>query len=220
MTTPIKLVVKNISIVDIWHKKEKRWFLFKYHSIVSDLWDFEDGETYIIEVSEPCIMRWNGREWPLTVGENTILWDDKIKFSCPDNAILNKEVWRWVEESYKRLGLDRLLSLAGITEVNVLSPEEFANKFPYATGSGYSANGIMWFKDFPWMPATAFLTAIGHEAWHEIQSKMGFFDGQNKNEWQAYAISQLIHLCYGDDLNVFKSNVYRPAVDLSNKDWP
>ena len=219
LTTPVQPVLSLCSAEKIWTKKEHRWLLFKWHVVRSDLYDLEDGQTYWITVPYAITLRWLGREWPLVPGENRIVWRDRAEWVSYPGATID-EVWlEWAEFTIKRLGFDRLLSLAGIRKVEVLSPTHFATKFPYATGSAYSGNGVITFKDFPILPASAFIDIIIHEAWHEIQVILGFFDGQNKNEWQAYAMSQLVELLYGSTLNVFKDAVYAPAVALAQKSW-
>ena len=218
MTTPIKLAVYGIPVVDIWARVEKKWLMFKYHCIVSDLYDFVDGQQYVIEVSEPCILKWNKHEWPLKAGENTIIWQDKPEYITAQ--ILNLEWASWVDFTLERLGLDRLLSVAGIWKIEVLSPEAFAAKYPFATGSGDEAEGVITFKDFPWIPASATIAAVVHEAWHRMQIKFGIFNGQNKNEWQAYAMTALLHLMYGEDLNVFNTSAYPSVPAMVASPWP
>ena len=219
MTTPIKLAVQLIPVVDIWARIDKKWLLFKYHSIVSDLYDFEHGQEYVIEVSEPCILKWNKQEWQLYPGENAIVWKDKPEYVTTGAVILNADWASWADMTLKRLGLDRLLSVAGIWRIEALSPEAFATKYPFATGAAYEAEGVITLKDFTWMPGSATIATLVHEAWHRMQTKLAIFDGWNKNEWQAYAMSQLLHSFYGEDLNVFNSSAYPTASSMVAKPW-
>lgn len=218
VTTPIPLATRDIPVVDIWTLGKLGWFVWKRQSLAADLFDFIHGERYWLEVAEPCVLKWNGKEWPLPDRENILTWLDEPEFI--PGRFLTEEILRWALGVLKRIGLDRLLSVHDVRRIEILTLEQMIAKTGFAYyGTVWQAERAILLRDEPFFPASALVSALAHEAEHLGQLDAGLFDGFSRNEWQAYTISQLVHLFMGDGINVFKDNIYLTAKEIAMKEW-